>query len=80
MGEAPGPIIVGLLVGGFGWQSAGPMVRVFIAPILVYGAFLGLSEAAHVLMEGTLAHVDVGSSRDDIEAIDHVDSVHEIHA
>jgi Co/Zn/Cd efflux system component len=56
------------------------MVRVFIAPILVYGAFLGLSEAAHVLMEGTLAHVDVGSSRDDIEAIDHVDSVHEIHA
>ena len=47
---------------------------------LVLESMRRLSEAAHVLMEGTLAHVDVGSSRDDIEAIDHVDSVHEIHA
>jgi cobalt-zinc-cadmium efflux system protein len=75
-----GVIIAGLLVVGLGWQLADPVVSVFIALILVYGAFRVLSEATHVLMEGTPAHVDVGSLRDDIEAIDHVVSVHDIHA
>ena len=75
-----GAIVAGLLVLGPGWQLADPLVSMFIALILVYGAFRVLSEATHVLMEGTPAHVDVSALMEDIESMEQVIGVHDLHA
>ena len=75
-----GAIVAGLLVLGPGWQLADPLVSMFIAIILVYGAYRVISEATHVLMEGTPPHVDVAALVRDIEALDHIIGVHDLHA
>ena len=74
-----GAIVAGLLVLGFGWDIADPIVSIFIGLILVYGAIRVVAEATHVLLEGTPGHVDVAALREDIERVAHVQGCHDLH-
>jgi cobalt-zinc-cadmium efflux system protein len=74
-----GAIVAGLLVLGFGWRWADPAVSVVIGVILVWGAFRVVREATHILLEGTPSHIDTAELRQDIEAVAHVQAVHDLH-
>ena len=74
-----GAIVAGLLVLGFGWQLADPIISFGIGAIILFGASRLIREAMHVLLEGTPAHVDMAVLHQDIERIRFVHGVHDIH-
>jgi cobalt-zinc-cadmium efflux system protein len=74
-----GAIVAGLLVLAFDWQIADPIVSMFIGLILVVGAVKLVSEATHVLLEGTPAHIDMAALRADLESLKNVTGCHDLH-
>jgi len=58
-----GAIVAGLLMYGFSWYAADPLVSLVVAALIVKGAWRILRHAARILMEGT-PH---GLSRDHVE-------------
>ena len=75
-----GAVVSGLLVLAYGWRLADPLASIFIGFILVYGALRIVSDATHVLMEGTPVHIDVAALCKDIEEMALVVGVHDMHA
>jgi cobalt-zinc-cadmium efflux system protein len=75
-----GAVVSGLLVLAYGWRLADPLASIFIGCILVYGALRVVSDATHVLMEGTPAHIDVAALCKDIDEMALVVGVHDMHA
>ena len=74
-----GAIVAGLLVLGFEWHLADPIISFGIGAIILFGAFRLLREAMQVLLEGSPAHVDMAVLHRDIERIPFVHAVHDIH-
>ena len=74
-----GAVVAGLLVLLFGWHAADPIISMLIGLLLVTAAVRVLREAAHVLLEGTPAHVDLMALREDIERMLDVEGCHDLH-
>jgi cobalt-zinc-cadmium efflux system protein len=74
-----GAIVGGLLIVAFGWHVADPIVSMFIGLVLVYGALHVVAESAHVLLEGSPAHIDTVALHAAIEGLEHVRACHDLH-
>ena len=75
---------VGVVIGGLimlftGNYLADPIISFLIGIIILYGAFSILKEAANILLEGVPGNIDYGSLKADMESIDGVVSVHDLH-
>ncbi len=70
-------IVAALIIMYTGWMIADPILSALIALIIVRSAWVLVSEAGHILLEGTPPHLDVAKIEADLEA--HVDGVLDVH-
>ncbi len=62
-----------------GWFALDPILSAGVALLVLPRAVGILREAAHILMEGAPAEIDVGGLRDAILAVPGVEAVHDLH-
>lgn len=74
-----GALVAALLVTTFGWTWADPAASLAIVVILALGAWRLVSQAVHVLMEGTPVGVDVEEVRACLAGTPGVAGVHDLH-
>lgn len=75
---------VGVVVGGLiiyitGNYLADPLISFFVGAIILVGAFNVLKEGANILLEGAPGNIDYDQLKTDIESVDGVVSVHDLH-
>ncbi|UNK18901.1 cation diffusion facilitator family transporter [Paenibacillus sp. N3/727] len=74
-----GAIVAGLLMWLFDWYIADPIVSVFVALLILKGAWNVIKTTIHVLMEGTPASIDQEQVIQTLMEIDGVIDVHDLH-
>ncbi len=74
-----GVVISGSLVWAFGWTLADPVVSVIIAVLILLSTWRLLSKVVHVLLEGVPEHIDMYRLCSEMEDVDGVVLIHDIH-
>ena len=74
-----GVIISAVLVLAFGWHLADPILSVLIGVLILVASRGLLLQVLHVLLEGTPRHIDVYELCHDIEEIEGVTLIHDVH-
>ena len=74
-----GVVVSGIMVWAFGWTLADPVVSVVIAVLILASSWRLMAKVVHVLLEGTPEHVDVYRLCSQLEAVEGVTLVHDIH-
>jgi cobalt-zinc-cadmium efflux system protein len=74
-----GTVAAALIVGLTGWLAADPIASILVTLLVVRSAWGLVRESVDVLLEGTPAHISLGSVRQHLEAIPGIESVHDLH-
>lgn len=74
-----GGIVAGLLVWGFGWRKADPILSIVIGLLVIYSSWDLLKVTVATLLEGTPAHIDLDEVRNALAGVPGVVSVHDLH-
>ncbi|WP_274363533.1 cation diffusion facilitator family transporter [Paenibacillus thermotolerans] len=74
-----GAIAAGLLMWLFGWYVADPIISVLVALLILKGAWGVIKHTVHILMEGTPITIDRDKVKQELESIDGVRDVHDLH-
>ena len=74
-----GVIVSAILVMAFGLTIADPIISMGTAVLILIGSWRLIAQVFHVLMEGTPKHIDVYSLCADIEDMDGVTLIHDVH-
>ena len=74
-----GAIVAGLLVLGWGWERADPVVSLVTAVLVLWAGWGLLKDTTHVLMEGTPRGLDPGAVRAAMLDVVGVGDVHHLH-
>jgi cobalt-zinc-cadmium efflux system protein len=74
-----GAIVAAVLVMVFQVRRADPIVSLFIAALILWGAWRLVRETLTVLMEGTPAHIDIAAIEGTIRSVPGVCEVHDLH-
>ena len=72
-------IVSGVLVWAFEWHVSDPILSVLIGILILLSTWRLLAKVVHVLLEGTPEHVDVYKLCHQIEDIEGVTVIHDIH-
>lgn len=72
-------IIAAILIVTKGWLWADPLTSVLISVIIIAGAIRLVLDSVNILLEGTPAHIDLGSITRSLLKLDGVDGVHDLH-
>ncbi len=81
-GDALGSIGVvgaGIIIGLTGYRGADPVAGMVIGVLILYNSWGLMTEAVHILMEGSPSHLDLEEIRSAILGVDRVDDVHDLH-
>ncbi|NMC30843.1 MAG: cation transporter [Veillonellaceae bacterium] len=73
-----GAIAAGLLMYFWNWYLADPLISVFVAVLILKGAWGVIRQAVHILMEGTPATINARQVQAQLEQIDGVLNVHDL--
>ncbi|MGK2742316.1 cation diffusion facilitator family transporter [Tepidicaulis sp. LMO-SS28] len=80
LGSAAAIIAAGVIL-LTGWMPIDPLLSLLVALLVLRSAWMITKESAHILMEGTPAHLDLDEMRDDLRAnVEGVEDVHHLHA
>jgi cobalt-zinc-cadmium efflux system protein len=74
-----GAMLAGGLVAIFGWNSADPIISIFIGVLIIWSSWHLIRDATNVLLEGTPAHISLAAVEDAILETDGVSNVHDLH-
>ena len=74
-----GVVVSGALVWAFGWTLADPVLSLFIGILILAGTWRLLGKVVHVLLEGAPAHVDVQRLCREMEGVEGVAQIHDMH-
>jgi len=74
-----GAIFAGAVMYFYGWYIADPIISVFVALLILRGAWGVVSQSLHILMEGTPAGSDIEAIVASLESIPGVANVHDVH-
>lgn len=74
-----GAIIAAVVILTTGWGRADALVSLFIALLILAGAWRLLRASTDVLLEGTPAHINLGELEDALTAVPGVTRVHDVH-
>jgi cobalt-zinc-cadmium efflux system protein len=74
-----GAIAAGLVMWFFGWYIADPIISVFVALLILKGAWGVITHTVHVLMEGTPITINQETVKETLEHIEGVLSIHDLH-
>ncbi|WP_420463407.1 cation diffusion facilitator family transporter [Candidatus Palauibacter sp.] len=72
-------IISGVLVWAFEWHISDPILSVLIGVLILLSTWRLLAKVVHVLLEGTPKHVDVYRLCHEIEDLEGVTVIHDVH-
>ncbi len=72
-------VIAGLFIRYKGWTLADPIASIVMTVLILRGSWSLVKESVDVLLEATPAHIDLGEVRRALKAVDHVESVHDLH-
>jgi cobalt-zinc-cadmium efflux system protein len=74
-----GAMVAGVLVAVFGWNSADPIISMFIGLLIIWSSWHLIRDATNVLLEGTPAHINLAAVEDAILETEGVSNVHDLH-
>jgi len=74
-----GAVIAGIIIRYTNWNWLDPLVSVLIGLLILWSAWSIVREAIDILMEGTPADIDVGAMIEDINSVEGVRGVHDLH-
>ena len=74
-----GVVVSGVLVWAFGWTLADPILSVVIGILILLSAWRLLGKVIHVLLEGVPEHIDVRHLCNQMEDVEGVVLIHDIH-
>lgn len=74
-----GAIVAGVLMLAFGWYIADPIISVFVAILILRGAWGVIKQTVHILMEGTPSSIELDDVKEILQHIDGVKDVHDLH-
>lgn len=74
-----GVIVAAVLILSFGWHLADPIISMIIGVLILVASRGLLLQVFHVLIEGTPEHIDVYELCNDIEEVDGVTLIHDVH-
>jgi cobalt-zinc-cadmium efflux system protein len=74
-----GVVIAGIVIGLTGWNLIDPAVSVVISLVIAYGTWDLLRESVELAMDAVPRGVDAKQVQADLEAIDGVTAVHDLH-
>jgi cobalt-zinc-cadmium efflux system protein len=72
-------IVSGVLVWAFEWYISDPILSVLIGILILLSTWRLLAKVVHVLLEGTPDHVDVYNLCHQIEDLEGVTVIHDVH-
>lgn len=72
-------VVAAVLVWAFGWHVADPVVSVLIGVLILMSTWRLLAGVVDVLLEGTPEHIDLYSLCHQIEEVDGVTVIHDVH-
>ena len=75
-----GVVVSAALIMGFGWTMADPIISIVIALLILNGTRGLISKIVNVLLEGAPEHLDVYKLCSDIEDVEGVTLIHDVHA
>ena len=73
-------IVSGIFVLAFGWDLADPIVSILIGIFILALSYRPAKQIFHILIEGVPSHIDLYALCHDIESLDGVTLVHDVHA
>jgi cobalt-zinc-cadmium efflux system protein len=74
-----GAIIAGVLIWGWGWTMADPLISFVICALIIFSSWQLIHESVNILLEGTPSHINVRSVVEAMHAVAGVADVHELH-
>jgi len=75
-----GVIIAAIVIAVTGWGGADAIAAILIGVLILPRAFVLLRDAVNVLLETTPAGLDLDDVRTHLEALEHVEAVHDLHS
>jgi cobalt-zinc-cadmium efflux system protein len=74
-----GAISAALIILFTGWYIADPLISVFVALLILLGAWRLTRESVDILLEAVPKHIDMAAVHSSILGLDGVDEVHDLH-
>src|SRR6516165_3836446 len=68
---------IAILVGGY--VLADPLISIVVAVLILWSSWIVIRDAVDILLEGTPAHINIMSLREELGRVDGVGSVHDLH-
>ena len=72
-------LIAGVVIHFTGWMQIDPILSLFVCVLLIRSTINVLKESYHFLMEGVPHHIDYVQVGKDLQAVDGVLAVHDLH-
>lgn len=72
-------VVSGVLVVAFGWTAADPVLSVLIGVLILLSTWRLLAKVVRVLLEGTPEHIDVYRLCSELEEVEGVALIHDVH-
>ncbi|EYB91649.1 hypothetical protein Y032_0203g1812 [Ancylostoma ceylanicum] len=77
--QSIGVLIAALVIKFTGWELADPICTFFFSVIVLFTTIHVLRDIFFVLMEATPRHMDFNAVKEDLSALENVQSVHDLH-
>lgn len=74
-----GVIVAGIIISVTGWRIVDPIIAVFIAGIILWGAVRLVSESVDILLEAVPKHIRIDEVMETIKNVSGVEDVHDMH-
>jgi cobalt-zinc-cadmium efflux system protein len=74
-----GAIAAAIVILTTGWVPADPLISVFVATLILIGAWRLVRESVDVLLEAVPRHIDISAVQDSILRVPGVEEVHDLH-
>jgi cobalt-zinc-cadmium efflux system protein len=74
-----GAILASIAIIISGYQTADPAISVIVAVLILWSSWILIRDAVDILLEGTPAHINIVSLREELARVTGVGSVHDLH-
>ncbi|MBI2151068.1 MAG: cation transporter [Acidobacteria bacterium] len=74
-----GAILASIAILAGGYRAADPAISTLVAVLILWSSWVLIRDAVDILLEGTPAHINIVSLREQLEKVDGVKSVHDLH-
>jgi cobalt-zinc-cadmium efflux system protein len=74
-----GAILASIAIIISGYQTADPAISVIVAVLILWSSWILIRDAVDILLEGTPAHINIVSLREELGRVTGVSSVHDLH-